>query len=211
VINMCKYAARKADLIIAPVWLHGINDRDIEHIIEFALSLNKKQSTPLIGIQNFLEYKYGKRPIKQESWQEFYSWFHKLEQKYKTKLILSRKDFNIKKGKEIISLLNRYRKTKPYPQDWQPISPLCPVCRNIADNKALKVDIKNWQVRLRCSKCGKESKTSLENAKLDWKLEWAALWHVFNVAVEPYGKDHAAAGGSRDVCKKLIAVLKKTP
>lgn len=117
----------------------------------------------------------------------------------------------IKKRKEIISLLNRYRKTKPYPQDWQPISPLCPVCRNIADNKALKVDTKNWQVRLRCSKCGKESKVSLENAKLDWKLEWAALWHVFNVAVEPYGKDHATAGGSRDVCKKLIAVLKKKP
>ncbi len=99
VVEMCKYAAKKADLLIAPVWLHGINDKDIEDIIKFALSLNKKQSTPLIGIQNFLEYKYGKRPIKQESWQEFYSWFSKLEQKYRTKLILSRKDFNIRKAK----------------------------------------------------------------------------------------------------------------
>jgi len=99
VVDMCKYAAKKADLLIAPVWLHGINDKDIEDIIKFALSLNKKQSVPLIGIQNFLEYKYGKRPVKQKSWQELYSWLGKLEQKYKTKLILSRKDFNIEKAK----------------------------------------------------------------------------------------------------------------
>jgi len=117
----------------------------------------------------------------------------------------------IEKRKKIIDLLNCYRKTKPYPQDWQPVNPLCPSCRNIADNKVLEVDTKKWQVKLRCSKCGKEATTSLENAKLDWKLEWAALWYVFNVAVEPYGKDHAAAGGSRDVCKELIAVLNKEP
>jgi len=117
----------------------------------------------------------------------------------------------IEKRKKVINLLNQYRKTKPYPQDWQPINPLCPACRNIADNKVLEIDAKKWKVRLRCSKCGKESETSLENAKLDWKLEWAALWYVFNVTIEPYGKDHAAAGGSRDVCKELIAVLNKEP
>lgn len=98
VIEMCKYVAKKADLLIAPVWLHGINDSDIEEIIKFVLSLQKKQSVPVIGIQNFLEYKYGKRPIKQRSWEEFYSWLHKLEQKYKIKLILSRKDFGIRKA-----------------------------------------------------------------------------------------------------------------
>lgn len=117
----------------------------------------------------------------------------------------------IKKKEEIIKLLNRYRKTKPYPQDWQPVSPLCPSCRNIADNKVLDLDMKKWHVKLHCSKCGKESETSLENIKLDWKLEWAALWYVFNVAVEPYGKDHAAAGGSKDVCKEIITILKKEP
>jgi len=99
IVDMCKYASKKADLLIAPVWLYGINDKDIEDVIKFALSLHKKQSMPLIGIQNFLEYKYGKKPVKQKSWQEFYSWFRKLEQKYKTKLILSRKDFNIEKAK----------------------------------------------------------------------------------------------------------------
>ena len=117
----------------------------------------------------------------------------------------------IEKRKKVIDLLNQYRKTKPYPQDWQPINPLCPACRNIADNKVLEIDAKKWKAKLRCSKCGKESETSLENAKLDWKLEWAALWYVFNATIEPYGKDHAAAGGSRDVCKELIAVLNKEP
>lgn len=117
----------------------------------------------------------------------------------------------IKKRKEIISVLNKYRKTKPYPSDWQPINPLCPLCKNIVDNKVLEIDIDNWKVKLCCSKCNKESVTSLENIKIDWKLEWVALWCVFNVAVEPYGKDHATIGGSRDVCKDLITVLKREP
>lgn len=126
VISMCKYAAKKADLLIAPVWLHGINDKDIEEIIKFASSLNKKQSTPLVGIQNFLEYKYGKRPVKQESWQEFYSWFRKLEQKYRTKLILSRKDFNIRKAKVL---------DKPFRKDDKIMAEI--VCPGIFPNEKL--------------------------------------------------------------------------
>jgi lysyl-tRNA synthetase class 1 len=37
------------------------------------------------------------------------------------------------------------------------------------------------------------------NAKLPWKLEWAAKWKVFGITVEGAGKDHNTRGGSRDV------------
>lgn len=37
------------------------------------------------------------------------------------------------------------------------------------------------------------------NGKLTWRVEWAARWKIFGVTCEPFGKDHAASGGSYDV------------
>src|SRR5256885_3493761 len=34
-------------------------------------------------------------------------------------------------------------------------------------------------------------------------LEWPALWKVYHVDIEPFGKDHATPGGSRDSCKEI--------
>jgi lysyl-tRNA synthetase class 1 len=37
--------------------------------------------------------------------------------------------------------------------------------------------------------------------KLTWRVEWAARWKILGVTCEPFGKDHAASGGSYDVSK----------
>lgn len=100
VIKMCKYIAKKADILIAPVWMQGINDHEIEDMIKFALELKKirpQQTVPMIGIQNFLEYEYGKQPAKQISFNEFYDKLRPFEKKYKIKLVFDKDDFNIKK------------------------------------------------------------------------------------------------------------------
>ncbi len=39
------------------------------------------------------------------------------------------------------------------------------------------------------------------NGKLTWRVEWAARWKIFGITCEPFGKDHAASGGSYDVSK----------
>jgi lysyl-tRNA synthetase class 1 len=44
-------------------------------------------------------------------------------------------------------------------------------------------------------------KISSGNGKLTWRVEWAARWKIFKVTCEPFGKDHAASGGSYDVSK----------
>ncbi len=106
------------------------------------------------------------------------------------------------KKEEIRQLLNKYRKEK-LQEDWHPLDPFCPRCKNIADNKILSVDEEKWQCILHCSKCNSDSLSSIEDGKLDWKLEWSALWNVFNVSIEPYGKDHAVVGGSRDISKEI--------
>ncbi|MEM2956021.1 MAG: radical SAM protein [Candidatus Pacearchaeota archaeon] len=97
--KMCKYIAKKCDILLAPVWMQGVNDKDIEEIIKFSQELKKIrtiQKVPFIGIQNFLEYKYGKIPTKAISFEEFYKKLEILEKKYNLKLKLSREDFGIK-------------------------------------------------------------------------------------------------------------------
>ncbi len=47
---------------------------------------------------------------------------------------------------------------------------------------------------------GQEEKADIrkDDGKLPWRIEWAAKWKIFDVTCEPFGKDHAAAGGSYD-------------
>ena len=53
--------------------------------------------------------------------------------------------------------------------------------------------------------CGHSGKADIRKAdgKMPWRIEWAAKWKVFNVTCEPFGKDHAAAGGSYDTGVRL--------
>jgi len=96
--KMCKYIAKKCDILLAPVWLHEINDKDIEQIIKFSKELEKirpQQKVPFIGVQNFLEYEHGRNPVKEQSWEKFFEFLEKLEKKYKMNLKLSRENFSI--------------------------------------------------------------------------------------------------------------------
>lgn len=40
--------------------------------------------------------------------------------------------------------------------------------------------------------------------KLDWRLDWPGRWWLMGVAVEPFGRDHASAGGSFDTGKQIM-------
>lgn len=40
--------------------------------------------------------------------------------------------------------------------------------------------------------------------KLDWRIDWPARWWLLKVKVEPFGRDHASAGGSYDTGKELV-------
>jgi lysyl-tRNA synthetase class 1 len=39
--------------------------------------------------------------------------------------------------------------------------------------------------------------------KLTWRVDWAARWKILSITCEPFGKDHAAAGGSYDTGKRI--------
>ena len=82
-IRIIRYiSGKKYNLSLTSVWVPGYNDRDIEELVKFSKKLNCK-----MGIQNFLNYKHGRNPVKAMPWSEFYRKLKILEDKYEIKLI----------------------------------------------------------------------------------------------------------------------------
>lgn len=108
VLETAEYIAEKANLIIAPVWVPGINDKEMPRIIEFAKKLMKKSGHKvIIGIQNFLNYRMGRNPVKQMQWEKFEKRMKELEKKHNVKLLLDfKEDFSV-------------RQTKPLPKPFK--------------------------------------------------------------------------------------------
>ncbi|HEX5456046.1 MAG TPA: lysine--tRNA ligase [Candidatus Saccharimonadales bacterium] len=45
------------------------------------------------------------------------------------------------------------------------------------------------------------------DVKLDWRIDWPARWWLLGVAVEPFGRDHASAGGSYDTGEQVVGQI----
>ncbi len=115
VLESAEYIARNTniDLLIAPVWLPGINDAEIPKLIEFALEIGAGKRWTALGIQKFLPHKYGRKPdIKAMGWEKFYSWLEEWERIYKIKLVLKPEDFGSFQCKALPRVFRRYERVK---------------------------------------------------------------------------------------------------
>jgi uncharacterized Fe-S cluster-containing radical SAM superfamily enzyme len=68
-------AQSKIDLLIAPVYVPGINDDEIPKLIRFAQEIGAGKRFPPLGIQKFERYRYGRAPkgVKAQSWWQFFN------------------------------------------------------------------------------------------------------------------------------------------
>lgn len=87
----------KTDLLIAPVWVPGLNDGEIPKIVEFALKIGAGKRWPPLGVQKYEAHKRGRKPkgVKTHSWKRFYTELRRLEKRFQVKLVISREDFSI--------------------------------------------------------------------------------------------------------------------
>lgn len=100
---------------------------------------------------------------------------------------------------------------KEIDSNWFPLQVVCPDCKKLGTTKVVGWDGK--EVEYECAQnlvdwaegCGKKGKISPfdGNAKMPFKVEWAAKWWTFGVTIEGAGKDHASAGGTYDVARKI--------
>jgi lysyl-tRNA synthetase class 1 len=90
------------------------------------------------------------------------------------------------------------------PPDWAPFYPICSVCGKLSPARILEHDPSRHTVRYRCA-CGNEGTAdySRGEGKLVWRVDWPMRWAHFGITVEPFGKDHATAGGSYDTGKEI--------
>lgn len=108
---------------------------------------------------------------------------------------------------------------KEIADDWFPLQVVCPNCGKLGTTKVTAWD--GEKVKFICSPdlvkwaqgCGTTGEISpfAGNAKMPWKVEWAAKWYTFGVTIEGAGKDHASAGGSYDIAMQLIEKVFKKP
>lgn len=95
--------------------------------------------------------------------------------------------------------------------NWLPLQIVCEKCGKISTTKAVSFDGK--EVEYICGEdyvewtkgCGYRGKISPYdgNAKLPWKVEWAAKFKILGVDIEGAGKDHSTKGGSRDIAENI--------
>jgi len=105
------------------------------------------------------------------------------------------------------------------PEDWYPLQVICEKCGKVGTTQVTGWDGK--QVTYSCKPdhvtwakgCGHQGTIDPfnGNAKLPWKVEWPAKWKVMNVAIEGAGKDHSAAGGSRDIGHRIVEEIFQYP
>ncbi len=68
-------AQSRIDLLIAPVYIPGMNEDEIPKLIRFAQEIGAGKRFPPLGIQKFEHYRYGRSPpgVKAQSWWQFYN------------------------------------------------------------------------------------------------------------------------------------------
>jgi len=110
----------------------------------------------------------------------------------------------ISKREKVREISNKYRGENPHPEGWIPFVPICNNCGKIRFVEAKDVDLEDGKILYECKNCNTIGESKLTEGKLEWRLEWPALWKALDIEFEPYGKDHAAAGGSRE-SSSLIA------
>lgn len=113
-------------------------------------------------------------------------------------------DVTLENNEKITKILNEIA-GRNLEKDFVPLLPKCEKCGKLTTTKIISFDTRKHQVEYVC-KCGHRGVAdySKGEAKLPWRLDWPGRWKIFGVTVEPFGKDHATAGGSYDTGRVIV-------
>jgi lysyl-tRNA synthetase class 1 len=86
---------------------------------------------------------------------------------------------------------------------WSPIQ----VIENgrLKNRKFISIDTKTKTVCYESADGkNKTAQYDIGEVKLDWRIDWPARWWMLHVDVEPFGREHASAGGSYDTGVQIM-------
>ncbi|MFB6204525.1 MAG: lysine--tRNA ligase [Candidatus Nanohaloarchaea archaeon] len=107
---------------------------------------------------------------------------------------------NREKVKEV---LDKYRK-EPLEEPYYPLRVYCKECGK--DFTEVTDYDGDYTVEYHCEECGEDYEVNFreeDTVKPPWRVDWPMRWEYEGVDFEPAGKEHSAAGGSRDTGNEL--------
>ncbi|NMI89026.1 lysine--tRNA ligase [Nanohaloarchaea archaeon] len=109
----------------------------------------------------------------------------------------------LEKKSEVKEILDKYRK-EPLEEPYYPVHVYCTGCGKDF------TEVKSWNgsytLEYHCNECGEQREINFKqegNVKPPWRIDWPMRWKYEQVNFEPAGKEHSAAGGSRDTGNEL--------
>ena len=94
---------------------------------------------------------------------------------------------------------------RPLDEGWWPYSPIG------NDGSFDGITITGWEdpfvTWINAEGENGKSHIGKDEGKLPWRLDWPAKWNFHGVTCEPFGKDHAASGGSYSTGRLLVELL----
>jgi lysyl-tRNA synthetase, class I len=127
-----------------------------------------------------------------------------------------RSGFDVPAIESALSQLDAVRKAvtessgRELPEDWVPIQVL--ENSRFKNRTFIALDTDTKTVRYQDAE-GNEQAARYDKGevKLDWRLDWPAHWWLQGVHVEPFGRDHASAGGSYVTGERIMQDIYKAP
>jgi lysyl-tRNA synthetase class 1 len=110
----------------------------------------------------------------------------------------------MKHKEEIKRILDQYR-SEPLEEDWYPLRVYCRECGK--DFTVIHEYDGDYTVEYFCENCQEEQEVNFkenDSVKPPWRVDWPMRWVYENVSFEPGGKDHSAAGSSRDTGSEIV-------
>ena len=91
------------DVLLAPVWVHPLNDSELEGLIALAKDIGAGRRSPPLGIQKCEFQRFGRRTkeMRHVTWYAFYRYLRELEKKTGMKLVIRASDFGIKPARTV--------------------------------------------------------------------------------------------------------------
>jgi lysyl-tRNA synthetase class 1 len=104
---------------------------------------------------------------------------------------------------EVKEILDEYRK-EPKEEPYFPLRVYCTECGK--DFTEVEEYDGEYRVEYYCKECEEDQSIDFkehDSVKPPWRVDWPMRWEYEGVDFEPAGKEHSAAGGSRDTGNEL--------
>ena len=105
IIKLAEYIVKETniDLHVTPVWLPGINDKDVIEIVKWAYRIGAGKRWPPATIQKFIYHKWGRKPsgVREISWNRYWRWIRSLEKELGVKVSWSMKEWGMRYARKI--------------------------------------------------------------------------------------------------------------